>query len=162
MLCCLLLLLCACITPQAFDAVAATDNSSRTSRDSFCDSYERCFRVCVSCGRAILNTCPRETTDSIQPTLPLIFKSIRAAHQWHNSNSSGTTQVNQRTAHIHKSRNACVPPFQRTPRDFKSSTSRRGTLYIHQVHVFFSVCTDPGKRKGEKHGRNIVHQRENI
>ena len=72
--CCLLLPLCACITHRKlFYGVANMIQhcSSRTSRSSFCDSYERCFYMCVRvhvCGRAILNE------GRFQPTLPLISK----------------------------------------------------------------------------------------
>ena len=48
-------------------------NSSRTSRSSFCDSYERCFRVRVSAGH------PEHKEGQFQTAFALYFKSIRAA-----------------------------------------------------------------------------------
>ena len=114
--CCLLLPLCACITHRKlFYGVANMIQhcSSRTSRSSFCDSYERCFYMCVRvhvCGRAILNE------GRFQPTLPLISKAP-AQHgsgttAWaSSSSSSGTTPANLARL-IHTSRNDCVSPFQ--------------------------------------------------
>ena len=40
---------------------------------------------------------PESTRKKFQRTIPLNFQSIRAVQQWHNSNSSGTTQVNLAT-----------------------------------------------------------------
>ena len=119
-------------------------NSSRTSRSSFCGSYERCRCFCVcSCVRIMCACHPQHmsTRNKFQLALPLNFKNIRAVRtaaaqqqqQRYNTNES-------RSPHLH--RNACVPPFQH-PRDLESTTSRREPVRYHiSYHSVFKYDTD--------------------
>ena len=79
-----------------------------------------------------------------QPTLPLKFKNIHpispaAAQQQQQRYNTNTGEPHN--AHVRA--NACVPPFQlATPRNFKSSTSRRGILYIYTLIFLFLFLTN--------------------
>ena len=89
--------------------------SSRSSRCSFCDSYVRTVLLCV-CVRIMRARHPKKNKGQVQPTLPLMFKSILAVQQRHNSSSSSssdTAPVNLATLIVHGYKyNACVPPFR--------------------------------------------------
>ena len=74
-------------------------NSSRTSRSSFCDSYERCFCVCV----CVCAYHPEHKEGIFQPTLAPNFKSTHAVQLRYNTSEP---------LKPHTHRNACVPPFQ--------------------------------------------------
>ena len=117
--------------------------SSRTLRFSFPNSYERCFSACVrimwECHRAVLNTCQRGTNSN-----PHFFELQKHPHRTAagapaaaavSCSSNGTTPVNVVT--LKYIGTPALPPFPlATPqqyRDFKSPTSRRGTLY-HVLH----------------------------
>ena len=92
-------------------------NSSRTTRSSFCDSYERCFCVCV-CARTILNT--KRGYSNLH-----LLRISKAPTQC----SYGTTPANLLSL-IHTG-TPVFPLFRlRHCRDFKPTTSRRGTLYV--------------------------------
>ena len=124
---CLLLLLCACITPKAFDVVGCGSHGitavavlqglrfvTATNGASVC----ACVRIMWQCHSV-------HNERQFQPTLPLNFKSIRAVQR--QRYNSGTTPVN--LAKLIYTGTPVFPHVKlRHPRDFKSTTSRRGTL----------------------------------
>ena len=112
-------------------------NSSRTSRSSFCGSYERCRCFCVcSCVRIMCACHPEHNERQFQPTLALNFKSIRAVQHRYNSNSSSSgTAPAVNFATVTYIGTPVLPLFNlRHPLDFKPTTSRRGTLYVYGMH----------------------------
>ena len=91
-----------------------------------------CASVCA-CGHLMWLCHPERNEGQLQfrSTLPLNFNSIRADSSGTTSSSSGTTPVNLGT--LTYIGTPVFPPFNlRHPRDFKSNTSRRGTLYVCQ------------------------------
>ena len=130
---------CCCCVPVSHRKLLTPwlprNSSSRTSKYSFCDSYERCFFVCVCvfCGRTILNTFKEE---QFQPTLPLNFKSIREVRQRYNTSEP-------RNAHTYKG----TPVFSlfNLRHYLKSSTCRRGTLYINTCADMLSLSSEQSR-----------------
>ena len=94
----------------------------RTSRFSFCDGYERCFCVCV-CVPSWTHSCQAQR---FHPTLSPDFKTTRAAHQ-------AAAEHHHRTSDRLIYMGALVLPLcnLRKPRDLKSTTPGRGTLYYY-------------------------------
>ena len=92
--------------------------------------------------------------NKFQPIPPHIFKNICAVHQCHSSNSSGTTHVNPATL-VYFLGTPAFPLFNlRHIRDFKSPTSRRGTLYI-PFFAYMPHRITPGTVVGFPRGRFI-------
>ena len=105
------------------------NNSSRTSKYSFCEIYKRCWCTCVR----IMWACHPQHIHVNEEQIPTRtwseFQSIRVVQQRHNSNSSGTTLAT--LMYIER----LCSPFSTcdTPGDFKSSTSRRRTLFVYDL-----------------------------
>ena len=88
-----------------------------------------CVRIMWACILNTLNTCQRGTKSSLH-LLSISKTSIRAAQQRHNSNSSGTTQVNLATL-VYIGTPVYVPPFQlATPPGFQVIHNPKGNLVL--------------------------------
>ena len=86
-----------------------------------------CVRVCVLCGRAILNTCQRGTNSKPHFLFRQHPRSTEAAQ--HHQLRYNTSEPGN--AHTHET--PAFPLFNlRHPQDFKPFTSRRETLYVYQ------------------------------
>ena len=96
----------------------------RTSRFCFCDSHEvlLCVRVCVCAIHIFVNL-----NDSIPHFLWISKAPAQHIKQWYDSSSSGRS-----SSHLTIYMGAPVFPLcnLRHPRDLKSTTSRKGTLYV--------------------------------